>query len=117
MKFEIKRPCSHCPFRRDVAPFLHPKRAADLRDQMRDDSRWFACHETTGVKKGKRIRRDDQSHCAGLMGVLWREGRPNVAMRIALTLRLIKRADLARKQPVFEDLDEFAEHHGKGRIA
>jgi Family of unknown function (DUF6283) len=109
LKFDIKRPCEHCPFRRDVPPYLH--RARQIARQMEDDHYWFACHETTGMKHGKRVRRADQSHCAGLMAVLWREGNPNIAMRLALAFKMISREQLEAEQPVFDSLAEFARHH------
>jgi hypothetical protein len=115
MQFKIKRPCEHCPFRKDRAPFLNTERAADLRDELRDDTRWFACHETTGVKSGRRIKPENQSQCAGSMMVLHREGRPNVAMRLALLFNLITIEDLSAPAPVFKNLDEFAKHHRRGR--
>jgi hypothetical protein len=110
VKFEIKRPCPECPFRRDCSPFL--RRAGEIRDQMRDDHYWFACHQTTGAKGGKRIKPAEQSHCAGLMKVLWKERRPNVAMRLAILFKLVTIEQLEERRPaVFRNLDEFARHH------
>jgi len=109
MKFKIKTPCADCPFRTDSNPFL--RRAPQLRHQLRNDQNWFACHETTGVKNGKRIKPADQSHCAGAMGVLWNEGNPNLAMRLALAFKLITVKQLDKMQPVFQSLDDFVRHH------
>jgi hypothetical protein len=110
LKFEIKRPCPHCPFRRDCSPFL--RRAGEIRDQMSDDHFWFACHETTGAKGGRRVKPENQSHCAGLMKVLWRMRRPNIAMRLALTFKMITVEQLEERRPaVFRSLAEFARHH------
>lgn len=113
MQFKIKRPCEGCPFRCDVHPYLRAERAAELAAQLSDDNYWFACHVTTGVKRGRRIKAADQSHCAGAMRVLWRQGAPNIAMRLALTFKLITVEDLSgTKPPVFRSLKEFAAHHG-----
>lgn len=112
MKFDIKRPCAECPFRTDCHPYL--RRAPQIAEQMKDDQNWFACHQTTGAMHGKRIRKENQSHCAGLMGVLWRERRMNVAMRLALVYKMITVEQLEAEQPVFKSLDEFAAHHGQG---
>lgn len=111
MKFEIKRPCENCPFRRDVHPFL--RRAKQIAKQMQDDHNWFACHKTTGMESGKRTKARDQSHCAGLMGVLWRMGRPNIAMRLALLFKMITVKQLEAPQPVFDSLEEFERHHAR----
>jgi len=116
MKFEIKSPCEFCPFRSDVAPFLD-RRAGELARQLSDDRFWFACHMTTGVESGRRVRQADQSHCAGLMRVLWRERRQNIAMRLALFTGTITIADLERKRPpCFKSLDEFRRHHERKKI-
>jgi hypothetical protein len=115
MQFKIKRPCEHCPFRRDVHPFLDPRRAADLAETLRDDHSWFACHETVGIVRHRRIKKADQSQCAGSMMVLWREGRPNIAMRVAIHFKMLAIQDLAASAPVFDSLAEFARHHGKRR--
>jgi hypothetical protein len=114
MQFKIQRPCEHCPFRKDVRPFLTAERAAELRDTLRDDQRWFACHETTGVKGGKRVRAADQSHCAGAMFVLLNEGNQNVAMRLAHVFKLIDIVEMkgtAKRSTAFRNLDQFAKHH------
>jgi hypothetical protein len=114
MKFKIKAPCEVCPFRRDVAPFLH--RATQIAKTLSDDRHWFACHETTGVKSGRRVRPENQSQCAGSMRVLARMGRPNIAMRLAHFMRLIDIAALAcaRKPPVFASLKAFERYHSRG---
>jgi len=49
------------------------------------------------------------------MKVLWREGIPNIAMRIALIYKFITVEQLeAKKPPVFRSLAEFEKHHEKG---
>lgn len=111
MKFAIKNPCELCPFRRDVAPFLQ-RRARLIATQLADDHFWFACHETTGVKGGRRKNQREQSHCMGVMRVLWREGNPNIAMRLALATSTITVDDLERASPAcFRSLTAFVKHH------
>jgi hypothetical protein len=109
MQFKIKRPCESCPFRKDVSPFLH--RAPQIVTQLEDDYFWFACHETTGMKSGKRVKPEKQSHCAGAMMVLWKSGTANIAMRLALLYKLITREQLEQDVAVFDSLEEFAAHH------
>jgi hypothetical protein len=82
---------------------------------MKDDTFWFACHQTTGMKHGKRVRPANQSMCAGLMGVQWRMGRLSVAARIALFANMITVGDLkACAKKTFRTLDAFAKHHKRG---
>lgn len=39
-------PCKHCPFRRDVKPFLRAERAADLAYATQNPYSSFDCHKT-----------------------------------------------------------------------
>lgn len=110
MLFEIKKPCALCPFRRDVRPFLS-RRAASIASELRNDHNWFACHETTGVKSGKRVRLENQSHCMGAAIVLWRSHLTNVPIRLALWLKLLDESVLNQPAPVFDSLEEFVTHH------
>lgn len=58
------------------------------------------------------MKPEDQSHCAGLMGVLWNEGIANVAMRLALWAKLITVRQLnACSKLTFRSLAEFSKHH------
>jgi hypothetical protein len=43
-----KKPCIHCPFRRDVKPFLHPARGEELAYLTEDRYAEFHCHKTLG---------------------------------------------------------------------
>jgi len=114
MKFSVKKPCAQCPFRKDVQPFL--RRASTIAQEMRDDTRWFACHQTTGQMHGKRVKPAEQSHCAGLMGVLWNEGRPNIAMRLALIYKLITIKQIkAATRLTFRSFAAFERHHAEGK--
>jgi hypothetical protein len=40
-------PCKHCPFKRDVKPFLHPHRAYDIATNAENRYGSFPCHKTT----------------------------------------------------------------------
>jgi hypothetical protein len=111
MQFKIKHPCEHCPFRRDRVAFITTGRARGLAQILRDDMRWFACHETTGMKTGKRIHPRDQSHCIGAAIVLYRSGLINVATRLALCFKLLSVDVLKADAPVFDSLDQFVVHH------
>jgi hypothetical protein len=67
---------------------------------------------TISAVTGKRVKTADQSHCSGLMKLLWTSGRPNIAMRLALLYKMITVPQLEEKfPPVFNSLEEFAKHH------
>lgn len=114
MLWKIKRPCEHCPFRRDVRPFLRGSFARQLASLLARDMNWFACHETTGATTGQRITAARQSHCMGAAIVLYRDGQMNLPTRLALYMNMITMDDLDRPAPVFNTLEEFAAHHQKG---
>lgn len=42
----MKEPCAHCPFRRDVRPFLTVERAYDLAYLAQNKYSDFLCHKT-----------------------------------------------------------------------
>jgi hypothetical protein len=44
----MKDPCIHCPFRRDVRPFLHPQRARGFAHATCNKYSEFFCHKTLG---------------------------------------------------------------------
>lgn len=46
MSYYRKKPCSQCPFRRDVKPFLHPERAYDIAIHAQNPYNSFPCHKT-----------------------------------------------------------------------
>jgi hypothetical protein len=44
----MKEPCIHCPFRRDVRPFLRVERAEEIAGTALNKYSDFACHKTLG---------------------------------------------------------------------
>jgi hypothetical protein len=49
----MKQPCKNCPFRKDVKPFLHPERGADLAYASQNPYNTFPCHVTTEHSDGE----------------------------------------------------------------
>lgn len=43
----MKEPCAHCPYRRDVKPFLTPERGEELAYHAQNPHNDFPCHKTT----------------------------------------------------------------------
>lgn len=56
----VKKACAHCPFRRDVKPFLHPERAEDIAYSAQNAYSEFHCHKTVDYD-------DDESEGEGLL--------------------------------------------------
>lgn len=42
----VKKPCKRCPFRNDIKPYLHPKRAEELAYAATNPYSNFTCHAT-----------------------------------------------------------------------
>lgn len=114
MSFNLKRPCTNCPFRTDIRPFLNPSRAAEICNAMLVADESFWCHKTIdygGESEGETTKKTQ--HCAGALILLEKLDRPNQLMRIAERLGMYDRTQLDMAAPVFESPDEFVEacHH------
>jgi len=112
MKMELKRPCSNCPFRTDIQPYLRRSRTEEIGYGLLNDAD-FACHKTLvdeyeSEGDGQRVGKDTQA-CAGSMIVLEKMESPTQMMRISERLRLYKRDSLDMNAPVYSDIYEFAQ--------
>lgn len=67
----MAKPCKHCPFRRDVTPFLHPKRAAEIAYSSQNRYSDFPCHKTTEFDddSGEGFSTNDSKTCAGFFAM------------------------------------------------
>ncbi len=73
-QYFMKEPCAHCPFRRDVKPFLTPTRGEGLAYLTQNPYNSFACHKTT-VSDGEMSRTTSKSkECAGFLSMQINEG-------------------------------------------
>lgn len=54
----MKKPCSSCPFRHDIKPFLHPERAYEIAIHSQNRYNSFTCHKTLD---------SDRKECAGFL--------------------------------------------------
>jgi len=54
----MSAPCEHCPYRKDVTPYLTPQRGLELAMLTRRRDAAFHCHESTfGPRGGRRPKR------------------------------------------------------------
>lgn len=115
----LKRPCAHCPFRRDLPGFLRKSRALEIADGLARHGD-FACHETIeygddeddeedGTAKGVVTPRSQ--HCAGALILLLKIGRPNILMRLRMLSGEFHPDECDMEAPVFDTLEEFVRHH------
>jgi hypothetical protein len=115
VKYTMTNPCPHCPFRYDVPAYLKQERAEEIIEAIVDRQGYFPCHETTvesGEDDGYELTTTPNSqHCAGAMIMLEHMEMPNQLMRIMERLGMYDRRKLNMGAPVFEDAEQFIEHH------
>lgn len=72
----MKQPCKHCPFRRDVKPFLHPERGEQLAYHAQNPYNSFSCHKTTEYDEDSdnQVAVSTSLECAGFMTLQCVEG-------------------------------------------
>lgn len=102
MKWDLRRPCDDCPFRKEGGIRLTAGRIHEIAGGMLSpDGTTFACHKTTGVTgSGKR----DERHCAGALIFAEKHGTATQMMRIAGRLGVYDPGRLLDHDAVFDDL-------------
>lgn len=77
MSHFMKKPCEHCPFRRDVKPFLHPKRGEELAYAAQNHYNSFSCHKTTvpdeESEESNMLVTETSKECAGFLTLVANE--------------------------------------------
>jgi hypothetical protein len=113
MKFNLKKPCSNCPFRKDIfAVWLGENRVREITNGLANDGT-FACHKTTGAELGKEINENKHSHCVGAIFVLEKEmgANANLMLRLAIMFGWLNVGSLDGAELVFDSFDEMIKHH------
>lgn len=107
--YDLVRPCPHCPFRTDIAPYLRPERVREFERGLVNGE--FYCHETINAD---RLEGEEESngsfynpsgqeqHCAGALILLEKLERPSQMMRISERLGMYDRRKLDMEAPVFD---------------
>lgn len=109
--FALRRPCSNCPFRTDVVPYLTRARAIDIATSLADGAT-FPCHKTVDYETDDEPNVAESAFCAGALIMLEHAGAPNQMMRIGERLRLYDAGALDMDAPVHHSPDKFIVHHG-----
>lgn len=70
-----KTPCEHCPYRRDVKPFLTPERGEELAFHSTNPYNSFPCHKTTeeGEDGFEMVAVETSQECAGFLSMVVNE--------------------------------------------
>lgn len=117
MKFDLKKPCSNCPFRSDDKGVrISETRAQEIADGITIKQGTFSCHKTTNDKDGDIADDKDVQHCAGAMIMLEKMEKPNQMMRLEERFGGYDRHKLDMNAPVVDDADEFVEHASRGGV-
>lgn len=112
MKYDLRRPCPHCPFRTDGEGYLRADRAQEIATALARGAE-FACHQTTVEcqdDEGDLTADANSQFCAGALIALERAEAPNQAMRIAERLNLYDSSKLDMGAPV-GTLFDFQRRH------
>lgn len=121
MLFQMIQPCKDCPFRSDIAFFLHKRRRQEIAASLLFGDSTFACHKTVDYNRWDDDRAEDEEaeythsgdeqHCAGALIVLAKQGAlwDNSMPRIAKALGIFDETALNMDAPVFESMDAFVE--------
>jgi hypothetical protein len=116
VKFDLVRPCKHCPFRTDTPPFLNPSRVWEIGLAITDGDSTFACHKTVEHDEdGEHIPKGDEQHCAGAAILLMKLEMPNQMMRIAERIGMFDSSKLDMDAPVYDSIEEMADAQPRGR--
>lgn len=70
----MKKPCEHCPYRRDVKPFLTPARGEELAYAAENPYNTFHCHKTLEHDEdaegySETFAGEDSKICAGFLSM------------------------------------------------
>jgi hypothetical protein len=119
VKFDLKRPCPHCPFRRGMG-YLTGERAEGIARAVAGGGT-FACHQTTVPVEddegfGDLTEGPDSQMCAGAMIAMMREDAPNQIMRIAERTGVLDIAALDMNADVGTLLEFVREHAGEDEV-
>ena len=122
MRFDLKEPCKHCPFRSDDTriTFRGRERAEEIEEHAY--RRGFPCHlsadvdENTLTGEETFVFGEQTQHCAGYLLLQLRDGGgtpwPGIDNDDGLADRLAEQLDW--NAPVFESIEEFLQANSEG---
>lgn len=101
MKFDLKKPCDNCPFRRAGGVRLTRDRVVEIAQPLLEEGggHTFACHKT--------LDQPEHRHCAGALLFSAKHGVLTQAGQIASRLGLYRPEELTGHDQVFDSLEEM----------
>jgi hypothetical protein len=103
-RYGLTSPCSNCPFRSDVPPYLRKARVTEIERSLEQSE--FLCHKTVQHHEDEHgevwdADTSQSAHCAGALILLEKLGRPSQMMRIAERLGMYDASKLDMSAPVY----------------
>lgn len=119
--YELKKPCSNCPFRTDVTPYIRTERAREIVEGLGRGT--FSCHKTVDYEALDEMEEDAIPHrslkgekfCAGAMIMMHKQGHVGQMARIGARLGGYNPDQLDMDAPVFASSLAFIEAQIGGR--
>lgn len=111
MQFDLKRPCSNCPFRKGKGECF--KLGTKRVEEIFEHSPSFQCHKTLDFDypAGSREHHGDKpQQCAGVLSLLSRADKPSAIMQIGERLGYFDPSKLIHDD-VYESLEAAIEAH------
>lgn len=108
--FDLKRPCTNCPFRKGVGCTFQLQ-TARINEIVSAAS--FQCHKTVDYDNYDNDKRqgDRPQQCAGLMAVLHREGKPNQIMQVGERLGAVTFDDIDPRGEAYASIEAVKQAH------
>lgn len=112
--YRLVRPCSNCPFRLDVEPYLGPERVEEIARSVAGGAEFY-CHKTTKISEDDDGNADvsiaaNSQVCAGSLILMAKAGEPNQMVRVSERLGLLDMGLLDMDAPVASSWVEWRAH-------
>jgi len=112
MKWDMRRPCSTCPFLKKGGIRLHPSRAIEITSMMESmDGSTFACHETAFSRddcdEGEILITGNSKHCAGAIIYALKHDNMTQMMRISHRLGMWNPGEFRDHEKVIDSAKEM----------
>lgn len=119
--YELKKPCSNCPFRTDIDPYLRTARAREIVESLA--SGIFPCHKTVDYEALDDLDEDDvgsrdqsgEKFCAGALIMMHKQGHVGQMARIGARLGGYDPDQLDMDAPVFASSVAFIDAQEGGQ--
>ena len=110
MKFDLKKPCDNCPFRKEGAISLARGRLAGIVKTLKDDHNVFYCHKSVHHRKGgdwtdegEYKASGNEQVCPGSLAFMYRLGYLPITARLAIMHGDLTKEELAAILPLLKE--------------